>query len=84
MASPQLYQIPPGSIRFPIVGSFDQYPASGILLAAMFAGLVQPSSATMGVVIAMALQGLKITPWPGRYAIVGTGMSGAMSAGSSW
>ena len=33
-------------------------PVIGILVAALFTALVQSSSATMGVVIAMALQGL--------------------------
>ena len=40
-------------------------PVVGILVATLFTALVQSSSATMGVVIAMALQGL-ITPG-GRY-----------------
>jgi phosphate:Na+ symporter len=34
------------------------HPAIGILVATFFTGLVQSSSATMGVVIAMAMQGL--------------------------
>ncbi len=34
------------------------HPAIGILVATVFTGLIQSSSATMGVVIAMALQGL--------------------------
>ena len=34
------------------------HPLVGILVAAAFTGLIQSSSATMGVVIAMALQGL--------------------------
>jgi len=44
----------------PFIGLMQEvsHPAIGILIATFFTGLIQSSSATMGVVIAMSMQGL--------------------------
>jgi len=55
-------------------------PAIGILVAAVFTGLVQSSSATMGVVIAMALQGL-ITLEAGIALALGANIGTCATAG---
>ncbi len=55
-------------------------PALGILIAAAFTGLVQSSSATTGVVIAMATQGL-ITLEGGIALIMGANIGTCVTAG---
>jgi phosphate:Na+ symporter len=56
------------------------HPAIGILVATVFTGLVQSSSATMGVVIAMALQGL-ITLEAGIALALGANIGTCATAG---
>ena len=55
-------------------------PAIGILVATVFTGLIQSSSATMGVVIAMALQGL-ITLEAGIALALGANIGTCATAG---
>jgi phosphate:Na+ symporter len=55
-------------------------PAVGILVAALFTGLIQSSSATMGVVIALALQGL-ITLEAGIALALGANIGTCATAG---
>ena len=55
-------------------------PAIGILIATVFTGLVQSSSATMGVVIAMAMQGL-ITLEAGIALALGANIGTCATAG---
>ncbi|MCP4896998.1 MAG: Na/Pi cotransporter family protein [bacterium] len=55
-------------------------PVVGILVAALFTGLVQSSSATMGVVIALALQGL-ITLEAGIALALGANIGTCVTAG---
>ncbi len=56
------------------------HPLVGILIAAAFTGLIQSSSATMGVVIAMALQGL-ITLEAGIALALGANIGTCATAG---
>jgi len=56
------------------------HPAIGILVATVFTGLIQSSSATMGVVIAMALQGL-ITLEAGIALALGANIGTCATAG---
>jgi phosphate:Na+ symporter len=55
-------------------------PAIGILVAAVFTGLIQASAATMGLVIAMALQGL-ITLEAGIALALGANVGTCVTAG---
>ena len=66
----------------PFVDMMQQvsHPAIGILVATVFTGLVQSSSATMGVVIAMALQGL-ITLEAGIALALGANIGTCATAG---
>jgi phosphate:Na+ symporter len=56
------------------------HPVVGILIAAVFTGLVQSSSATMGVVVAMAMQGL-ITLEAGIALALGANIGTCATAG---
>ena len=56
------------------------HPVFGILIAAAFTGLIQSSSATMGVVIAMAMQGL-ITLEAGIALALGANIGTCATAG---